>query len=240
MNSTGQQKRRSESATRPGPAIGTPQAKMPPRKTWLWFVLILLANYFLMRLLAPGPEGPVTVPYTLFKEEVGKDNVQATYSRGDTITGRFKAPVTYPPPGEKSATPKEETQTTGERGAPPREAPKAVSSFTTTLPSFVDPGLEGFLIAHGVEISAKPIQEGGSSWTTLLLSFLPGVLFIGFYIWLFRRAAQQGGGMGGGLMGIGKSKAHRYDQEKDPKVTFNDVAGIDEAENELVEICLKK
>jgi cell division protease FtsH len=52
---------------------------------------------------------------------------------------------------------------------------------------------------------------------------------------MFRRAAQQGGGMGG-LMGIGRSKARRYDQEKDTKVTFNDVAGIDEAENELVEI----
>ena len=42
--------------------------------------------------------------------------------------------------------------------------------------------------------------------------------------------------MGGGLMGIGKSKARRYDQEADTKVTFDDVAGIDEAENELVEI----
>ena len=42
--------------------------------------------------------------------------------------------------------------------------------------------------------------------------------------------------MGGGLMGIGKSKARRYDQETDTKVTFDDVAGIDEAENELVEI----
>ena len=42
--------------------------------------------------------------------------------------------------------------------------------------------------------------------------------------------------MGGGLMGIGKSKARRYDQEKDAKVTFDDVAGIDEAENELIEI----
>ena len=52
---------------------------------------------------------------------------------------------------------------------------------------------------------------------------------------MFRRSAQQGGGMGG-LMGIGRSKARRYDQETDTKVTFDDVAGIDEAENELVEI----
>nr|HPK07898.1 AAA family ATPase [Aminivibrio sp.] len=52
--------------------------------------------------------------------------------------------------------------------------------------------------------------------------------------WLFRRSASQGGM--GGLMGLGKSKARRYDQEGEEKVTFNDVAGIDEAENELVEI----
>ena len=42
--------------------------------------------------------------------------------------------------------------------------------------------------------------------------------------------------MGGGLMGIGRSRARRYDEEKDTRVTFNDVAGIDEAENELIEI----
>jgi cell division protease FtsH len=117
----------------------------------------------------------------------------------------------------------------------PRVEPKAVSNFTTTLPSFVDPGLEAFLIENGVEISAKPIQEGGSPLATLLFGFGPALLFIGFYIWMFRRAAQQGGGMGA-MMGIGKSKARRYDQEKDTKVTFDDVAGIDEAENELVEI----
>jgi cell division protease FtsH len=110
-----------------------------------------------------------------------------------------------------------------------------VTAFTTILPSFVDPGLEAFLISHGVEISAKPMDEGGSAWTTLLLGFGPAVLIIGFYVWMFRRA-QQGGGMGGGLMGIGKSKARRYDQEQGTKVTFDDVAGIDEAENELIEI----
>jgi cell division protease FtsH len=71
--------------------------------------------------------------------------------------------------------------------------------------------------------------------TTLLFGFGPALLFIGFYVWMFRRA-QQGGGLGGGLMGIGRSRARRYDQETDTKVSFDDVAGIDEAENELVEI----
>jgi len=137
MNSMGQPKGRNEYTTRPGAPKGTPQATMPPGRTWLWFFAMLLANYLLMRILAPGPEAPVAVPYTLFKEEVGKHNVEAIYSRGETITGRFKAPVTYSPPGEKSAAPKGEPRATSERGAALREAPKAVSSFTTTLPSFV-------------------------------------------------------------------------------------------------------
>jgi cell division protease FtsH len=234
----------------PGAPKGIRQMKMPPRRTWLWFVLIVLANYLLVRLLMPSPEGPVTVPYTLFKEEVGKGNVEAIHSQGDTITGRFKAPVTYPPAGEQGASPQGEPRPSGQQpaapGGPPqpavepgatqRDQPKAVSTFTTTLPSFVDPGLEAFLIGNGVEISAKPIQEGGSPWATLFFAFGPALLLIGLYVWMFRRAAQQGGGIGGGLMGFGRSRARRYDQEQDTKVTFDDVAGIDEAENELVEI----
>jgi cell division protease FtsH len=208
---------------------------MPPRRTWLWLLLILAVNFWLAKLLMPGPEAPVPVPYTLFKAEVGKGNVQSIYSRGDTLTGRFRSAVTYPPAAETTAAPKSVPTETSGRGAPPRDVPKAVSSFATTLPSFVGPDLEAFLIDHGVEISAKPIEESGNSWTTLLFSFGPGLLLIGFYVWMFRRSAQ-GGGLGGGLMGIGKSRARRYDQEKDTKVTFDDVAGIDEAENELVEI----
>jgi cell division protease FtsH len=247
MRVTEQQTPRNDSDSTPDrrqpPDIGssarkrTEQAKVPPGKTWLWFVLILLANFFLGKFLIPSPETPVTVPYTFFKLEVWKHNVAAIYSQGDTITGRFTAAITYPPLGEKGTASSGEAKITDERGAVSGSVPKPISVFTTTLPSFVDPSLEQFLITNGVEISAKPIQEGGNPWATIFLSFGPGLLFIGFYIWLFRRAAQQGGGMmGGGLMGMGKSRARRYDQEQTAKVTFEDVAGIDEAENELVEI----
>ncbi|MCE3240402.1 MAG: cell division protein [Deltaproteobacteria bacterium] len=244
MSSTGQQTRRGDSGpasrlqspnNKPGDAKSAEKWKMPPGRTWLWFVGILLANYLVMRLLVPSPEAPVTIPYTLFKEEIGKRNVESIYSQGESISGRFKTAVTYPPKEEKSEAASEETKQPRERGATPRPAPKTATNFTTTLPAFVDPGLESFLIDNGVEISAKPIDEGGGPLSTLLFGFGPALLFIGFYVWMFRRAAQQGGGMGG-LMGIGRSKARRYDQDKDTKVTFNDVAGIDEAENELVEI----
>jgi cell division protease FtsH len=242
MKMTGQQTRDDSNPTPAGrlrptetkPGAGKEQVKIPPGKTWLWFILILLGNYILVSLLMPGPEEPVTVPYTLFKEEVAHRNVKAIHSQGETITGRFASPVTYPKAGD--VPPSGESHSANQRGGDSRGASQTVTIFTTTLPSFVDPGLEAFLIDHEVEISAKPIQAGGSLWATLLFSFGPGLLFIGFYIWLFRRAAQQGGGIGAGLMGIGKSQARRYDREKDTRVTFDDVAGIDEAENELVEI----
>lgn len=209
---------------------------MPPRRTWMVFVIIMLVNYVIVSLLFPGPGDAVTVPYTIFKQEVAKGNVASIYSQGASIEGRFASPVTWPPEESKEA---DSAQTEpsgfgflGGRTSPPS---RTSQTFTTTLPQFVGPGLESFLIANKVEISAVPIQQG-SGLATLLYGFGPALLIIGFYVWLYRRAMQQGGAMGGGMFGMGKSKARRYDQESDARVTFNDVAGIDEAENELVEI----
>jgi cell division protease FtsH len=222
MRLTEQQKqRRRRSAPvddKPGLPKAAEQTKIPPAQTWLWFLVVLLVNYMVGRLLFPAPEEPITVSYTLFKEEVEKQNVKEIFSHGEIVTGRFKSPITYPTAGDTSAL--------------FREVPRTSSSFTTTLPSFVDPGLEAFLIDHQVEIRAKPIHEEPGVLQKLLYSFGPGLLFIAFYVWMFQRQ----GGMGGGILGIGKSKARRYDQEQGPKVTFNDVAGIDESKNEVVEI----
>lgn len=200
-------------------------ANIPPRKTWLTFLIILLINYLLMKFLFPGPDEPVTIPYTTFKEEVAKGNVKAIYSQGTSIEGRFAAPITWSPASSSEAAPYS--------WQPSQSEPRTVDTFTTELPEFVDPGLETFLINHNVEISAVPIRQG-SFLATLLFGFGPALLIILFYVWLYRRAAQQGGM--GGLMGIGRSKARLYDQTANTKVTFDDVAGIDEAKNELVEI----
>jgi cell division protease FtsH len=208
------------------PTKGDTPAKVPQRAWWT-FLALLLANYLVMRLLFPDPDAPVTVPYTVFKEQVAKRNVKSIYSQGVSIEGRFVSPITWPLPGTEAAA--------RQASAAPDAAPKQADTFTTTLPAFVDPGLERLLIDHQVEISAVPIRTG-SGWGNFLLGFGPAILLIAFYVWIYRRAAQQGGGLGGALMGIGKSKARRYDQDAETKVTFGDVAGIDEAENELVEI----
>src|SRR3712207_7248246 len=118
------------------------QSTMPPRRSWLWFALILLANFLLVRFLFPGPEAPVEVPYTFFKEKVRAGNVGAIYSQGDTVEGRFEEPVTYPPKGGGGSEPGSEPSRTSEM-------------FTTVLPSFVDPGLEELLIDNGVEIRSE-------------------------------------------------------------------------------------
>jgi cell division protease FtsH len=194
---------------------------MPPRRTLTWFLVILLLNFLIARLLFPPTDEPSTVPYTLFREQVTKHNVAAIYSRGERITGHFRTAITYP------ATTDSTTKT----------PQKKVSSFATTLPSFVGPDFETLLIDNGVEISAEPIDQGNSPLSTLLFGFGPALLIILFYVWIFRRAAKQGGAMGmGGMLGIGRSQAKRFDVTKQDRVTFDDVAGIDEAENELVEV----
>jgi len=211
------------------PAPGTKPAagpKMPPRRSWLIFIAVLLVNYLLVRYLFPSGE-PLTIPYTVFKQEVINGNVSALYSRGTSIEGRFKSPVTWPPPDEVKAPVR--------RGLPPRPPQRTSDTFTSELPAFVDPGLEKLMIDHNVEISAVPIRDG-SLLRTLLFSFGPAILLIGGYMWMYRRATQGAGLGGGGLLGIGKSKARRYDTQTDARVTFEDVAGIDEAERELVEI----
>ncbi len=212
---------------KPGDPQSAGQTPLLPRRTWLVFLFVLLANYMLMRLLFPDADAPITLPYTVFKEQAAKNNVKAIYSKGASIQGRFAEPVTWPPPNAKSQA--------AQAPPIPDPEPRTSANFTTELPAFVDPGLEAFLIAHKVEISAVPIQSGGF-WSTLLYGFGPAIVIIAFYVWLYRRASGQGGGLGGSLFGIGKSKARRYDQEQNTKITFDDVAGIDEAENELVEI----
>lgn len=218
MNEPASERKGSSTRSASGkPAEGT----IPPRRNWLVFLLLLALNYFLVNLFFPGPQGPEPISYTVFRAELAKDNVEAIHTQGETIEGKFKTELQWTPPAVEG-----------------RNAPEArsIENFTTILPLFVDPGLETELIKRGVDIRATPIQTGSNPLLTLLSAFGPALLIIGIYIWLFRRAAKQGGGMLGGFGGIGKSKARRFDKETDTKVTFEDVAGIEEAENELVEI----
>ena len=102
------------------------------------------------------------------------------------------------------------------------------TSYTTIQPEQAKTA--ELLIEKDVEFSARPQEQSGI--TSFLVALLPFLLLIGFWIYFMNR--MQGGGRGG-AMGFGKSKAKML-TEKQGRVTFDDVAGIDEAKEELEEI----
>jgi cell division protease FtsH len=103
-------------------------------------------------------------------------------------------------------------------------------SFATYAPN--DPSLVQKLEAKKVQISAKPAGDNPSWLSTLIVNGLPLLLFIGVWIYMAR---QMQGGAGGRAMGFGKSKAKLL-TESQGRVTFEDVAGVDEAKEDLQEI----
>ncbi len=192
-------------------------AKAPLRRWWrfLFFPALLVANFLLIQLVTPGPPQRVEVSYTFFKQQVEADNVAQISTRADSIQGTFRQSAAYQPD--------------------PAVAAKTVGDFSTVIPAFADPGLETLLAAHGGTINARPLDQPANPFITVLLGFGPTLLLIGGFLWLSRKAAGQ---MGGGIFGLGKSQAKRYDQSTvgDRGVTFADAAGIEEAKAELVEI----
>ncbi len=194
---------------------------------WVVLLVLLAINWFLVPFLFPEAQDRVTVPYTFFKQQVIAGNVSEITSRADDIQGQFKQAVPDPnPPAE--ATPTEQTT--------PAEPAPTYTKFATVKPAFDDPELLALLEDNNVVITARPLEESRSALVTLLLSFGPTILLIGGFLWLSARAARAAGGAGG-VFGLGRSRAWRYEAATaQAPITFEDVAGIDEVEAELVEI----
>ncbi len=190
---------------------------IPRSRAFIAFLLGLLAVNLLISFLTSGPGERARVPYQpFFTNQVTANNVKEISSKEDSIEGELKAAATYDPPGDAKPI-------------------KVDTKFKTEVPSFIDPAsITQLLAQHGVVINAEAPDSGRSLLATLLLGFLPTILLIGFFIWLIRR--QMGGGGGGVLGGFGRATARRVQPGEEQRVTFEDVAGIDEAEDELVEI----
>ena len=111
---------------------------------------------------------------------------------------------------------------------------KAVTNDGKRITSYApqDLWLVSDLIKNGVTIEAKP-EEEQSFLMNIFVSWFPMLLLIG--VWIFFMRQMQGGGKGGGLFSFGKSKARMLDETKE-RVTFTDVAGCDEAKEEVSEI----
>jgi cell division protease FtsH len=108
---------------------------------------------------------------------------------------------------------------------------RATRRFKTEVPAFADTdALSRLLQSEGVVINAEPLDTGAPWWQGLLFGFGPTLLLLGLLVWFFRRSA------GGGALGaFGRSRARRYEGSTQP-VTFEDVAGIEDAKGELTEI----
>jgi cell division protease FtsH len=198
---------------------GAPEVprRQPPHRSraFVWFVVALLAfNLASVFLLSPGGQQRVKVPFSpYFLSELQSGRVASIASTGDTIQGSFKSPVRYPPRDKKAA---------------------STTLFATQVPSFWnDDQLTALLRSEGVRVNAQSTTQGTSLIVSMLLGFGPTLLIVGLFVLLFRRAAKSGGM--GALGNFGRSKARRVDPAT-IRVTFADVAGIDEAKAELTEI----
>jgi cell division protease FtsH len=174
---------------------------------------LLVLNYVIMAVVAPGKEPSVRIPYNpTFLEQVDQGNVARVSTQGATVDGEFRKEIRYP-----------------DNEAEPNK------NFETEIPSFVlyqGSGLTDTLISKKVEISAEPINDGRGFLASLLLGFGPVILLVFLFVWLSRRAS---GGQMGALGAFGRSRARRVEGDQ-TMVTFADVAGIDEAKRELTEV----
>jgi cell division protease FtsH len=199
---------------------GTPEEHRPPpphrlRLFWI-FVLVLLALNWLSVLVAqPGAQPRVQVPFSpYFLNQLQAGQVKSITSKGDTIQGTFKTKVRYPASDAKAV---------------------PTTLFSTQVPSFwTTAQLANLLRSEGVQVNAQSTSQTTPVWEEILLGFGPTLLLVGLFVMLARRAQAGAGGLGG-LGAFGRSQARRVDPEK-VRVTFDDVAGIDEAKAELTEI----
>ena len=181
------------------------------RSRWAWWVALLIVllvpNYLVgSRMTQTHPR--VRVPYSpFFLQQVLAGNVSDITSRGTAIQGVFERPASY-------------------------DGSKPTSRFKTEIPAFADTkALSQLLQRKGVVENAQALDSGSSWWAGILFGFGPTLLFVGLLFWLQRRA----GGVQNALGSFGRSSARLYRPAGD-RVTFADVAGIDDAKEELSEV----
>jgi cell division protease FtsH len=185
-----------------------PRPWFRPSPRWIAFFLVLLAFNIFVTSRAMGPESRVRVPYSpFFLDQVTAGNVESITSQGTDLQGTFTKELRY-------------------------EASDPTTRFRTEIPAFADTDeLSRLLQENDVTVNAEPLDTGAPWWQTILFSFGPVILLVLLFVLLARRA----GNMQSALGAFGRSRARRYEPSGD-KVTFADVAGIEEAKDELSEV----
>jgi cell division protease FtsH len=178
-------------------------------------IAVLLGLNLWISSQALKPNAPIRIPYSpTFLTQVQDNNVKSISSTGDSISGTLKNAIRYPANDQNVA---------------------PSTNFATQIPSFANQtALFDSLTKNRVTINAQPTNAGPSLASSLIFGFGPTILLVLLFVFLMRRAAGGAGGSGG-LMSFGRSRARRV-EASDQHVTFQDVAGIDEAKEELTEI----
>jgi cell division protease FtsH len=194
-----------------GTSPDRPNSRRNQRLILLVVVLALLGLNVWVSSQALQPNPRVTIPYfPTFLSEVESGNVTLVNSTQYAINGTFKKAISYD-------------------GSP------STIYFFTRIPSYEPNGqLSKLLDSKGIPQNANNPNPGASFLAELIFGFGPTLLIVLLLVFFMRRAAGGAGGAGG-LMSFGRSRARRV-EGSDLPVTFHDVAGIDEAKEELHEI----
>ncbi len=189
------------------------QFKSPQTRLMIAVVLLTVVFYLWQLYATPSisPQYPVT--YTQFLEQLDASNIKSVSIQKLRVNGELIKKTDI----KVAGSPK----------------PVSVQFFQTFLPTFQGDDLLTRLSAKNVAITVEAPDEGSPFWN-FILSVLPWVLILGFWFFIMRRAQQQVQGGAGGLFTFGQSKAKLYDVKR-PKVTFADVAGLDNVKQELRE-----
>ena len=183
--------------------------KRAGKTSFIWLSIILGAVY-ISGLLTDVGKKEIEIEYTQYKNYLENGDIAKGVIMGDVFHGEFKIPQTL--------------------NTPYGNALNNISHFKLNLP-FIDREITKEWDEAGIEYTFK---EKTIDWTGYLLNMLPWVLLIGFWFFMIRRMQGGSGGVGG-IFKFGKSRAALWTSDQ-PRVTFRDVAGCEEAKEELKEV----
>jgi len=176
-------------------------------------LLVLMLDLFYGSIVKQAAERGAEISYTRFRDELATGNVKQVTLRGNNIRGEFRAKVALPAVLDQ------------------RGATVDTNLFSSNLPSMGDPTLLPELSARKVEVVVLPAE--GSAAGNLFIYLLPWMLILG--VWWFIMRGMKSQGPGAMMGGFARSGAKAYSSER-ANVTFADVAGMEEAKQELREV----
>ncbi|MGB5606229.1 MAG: ATP-dependent zinc metalloprotease FtsH, partial [Gammaproteobacteria bacterium] len=185
------------------------QPQYPPWAPYILAAVVLALLYFSFQ-HKPPQEPSYEIPYSQFKALAGTGRVEEVLLRGYTIDGALHAPAEIGPQDE------------------------VARLFSTRIPSFGDDTLLPLLETQEVKVHTADEDPGYGE--AVLLSFLPWLILIGFFYWMYSRASRAMGGRMGGPGELKKFLEAPAKEAKIPEVSFDDVAGQENAKREVTEL----